>query len=339
MRRWVLPGDASTPDDLRLEEVERPSPAPGEVLVRVEAISINARDTLILTTPFGRIPGQDLVPLSDVTGTVVETGSGVQGWSVGERVVDIHNGLWLDEPMPRGGSIGPGSLDEPGVLAEYVVLPQERLARVPDALDPAAASAVPVAGVTAWHALMAKGPVTAADTVLVVGSGGVAVFALQLARAAGATVYAAVRRKEKGRRLVELGAEDFVLTSEDGWGAALFARTSGGITRVIDSVGTSLLSEYLAAVGLGGEIELLGLFDTGAVPVDNLSLIGKLASIRGIAVGSGRMQKDLLAFLVDHGIAPVIGDRIPFDRAPDAYRALAGPDVFGKVVIEVGRGA
>lgn len=333
--QWLLPAGVTTPDGLVLQTVPKAVPGADEVRVEVAAISINARDSLILSTPFGRLPGVDVVPLSDVAGVIDAVGPGVVGWTVGDRVVDMHNGLWNDEDQPRGGSIGPGSLDEPGVAAEHVILPVARLVRVPEGIDLDAASTVPVAGVTAWHALFGAKPVITGDSVLVIGSGGVALHALQIAKAIGATVYAAVRRVEKGERMVSLGADGYVLTTDDGWGQKAFELTGAGFDKIVDAVGPRFLGDYLAAVALRGEIAMLGLYETGPQPLDYFTLIGKLASVRGVAVGSGRMQRELLAFLADHSITPVIDTRIPFAALADAYRAMSGPDVFGKIVIDV----
>ena len=335
MQQWRLPADATTPGSLVVEEVEKPTPGPGEVRVRVRAISINSRDRMILTTPFGRIPGRDLVPLSDVAGEIDALGPEVTGWQVGDRVTDIHNGSWIDEIVPTGGSIGPGSLDERGVLAQWVILPTRRVAAAPRNFDFSEASTLPVAGVTAWHALFEDHPVTAGQAVLVIGTGGVALFALQMAKAVGARVYLAVRQESKGQQAVALGADGFVNTGDADWGKRVAGLAGDGVNKVVDTVGPGLLAQELDALAISGEIAMLGLFQTEAAPLDYFAMMGKLASLRAVAVGSGRMQRDLVAFVEDHDIHPVIGTRFGFAQAPDAYEALSGPDVFGKITIDV----
>ncbi|MEV7030102.1 NAD(P)-dependent alcohol dehydrogenase [Streptomyces sp. NPDC093272] len=335
MKRWVLPADVTDAAGLFMEEVPVPVPGPGEVRIRVRAISTNYRDHLILKGPFGRLPQRDLVPLSDVAGEIDAVGSQVEGWRTGDRVTNLHVLDWADGRPPAVMGLGLGALHEDGVLAEYVVLPAGRVMRAPARLDHVEAATLPVAALTAWNALFGDHPVTADSTVVIIGSGGVALFALQLARAAGARVYAVVRRAAAGDALVRLGAAGYVnsLTTPD-WGQEVFAR-SGGVDKVVDSVGVSLLPQALAALAPGGEIATLGLFDVVGAPVDGYALLGKQARIRGVAVGSAAMHRDLVRYVETHGIRPVIDRRFGFLDAPAAYKAQGAGGLFGKVVIEV----
>ncbi|MGW7005508.1 zinc-dependent alcohol dehydrogenase family protein [Streptomyces sp. NPDC054933] len=341
MDQWLMRAGVSQPRDLVLRTVERPEPGPGQVRVRVRAVSVNQRDWLVLRG-MGRLPGQDLVPLSDVAGDIDAVGTGVTGWSIGDRVTNVHFQGWDDGPVPDGLGFGMGALAEQGVLAEYVVLPADRIARAPRNLDHAEAATLPVAGVTAWHALSGTRPVVsscaarnAARTVMVIGTGGVSVFTVQLARAVGARVFAAVRQPAKGERLRELGVECFVdSTTTPEWGQAVRRASDGGVDVAVDTVGTATLNQSLTATGSGGEVALVGLFEQQPPVLDGTLLFGR--TIRGVAVGSTRMHRDLVAAVETHDIHPVVDNRIPFADAPAAFEALASHGVFGKIVIEVG---
>jgi NADPH:quinone reductase-like Zn-dependent oxidoreductase len=340
VKQWMMPAGTSRPDQLVLEDVQRPEPGPGQVRLRVRAVSVNQRDQLILNG-MGRLPGQDLVPLSDVAGEIDAVGEGVSAWSVGDRVTNLHFHGWDDGPVPEGLGFGLGALTEQGVLAEYVVLPADRVVRAPRNLGHAEAATLPVAGVTAWNALSGTRPVTSAResrnagrTIMVIGTGGVSLFTLQLARAFGAEVYAVVRRPANADRLRALGAQSVIdSTTTPDWGRAVHAAASGGVDVAVDTVGTTTLNQSLAATASGGEVALVGLFEQQPPTLNAGLLFGR--TLRGVAVGSARMHHDLLATVEAHDIHPVIDRRIPFADAPAALEALASRGVFGKIVIEV----
>ena len=337
MKRWTMKAGVTDVDGLVQEEVPQPEPGPGEVRVRVRAVSVNYRDQLILMEgPFGRLPEKDLVPLSDVAGEIDALGEGVEGWSVGDRVTNLHFDAWEDGPSPAGGTgLGLGALDEDGVLAEYIVLPAHRVTRAARNLDFAEAATLPVAGVTAWNAVAADHPVEAGQKVMIIGSGGVSLFALQLSRAMGAEVFAVVRRGEQGERLKEIGVSAFVNSTETPeWGGAVF-EVSGGVQKAVDTVGAGTLNRSIGALGTSGEVTFVGLFEMEGDPVDVMSLMGKTASLRGIAVGSHRMHRDLVEAVERHDIHPVIDGRYAFADAKEALRAQVSPGVFGKTVIEL----
>jgi NADPH:quinone reductase-like Zn-dependent oxidoreductase len=336
MKQWIIPADSNDPRSLTLREVPVPEPGPGEVRLRVRALSINGRDQMILAGPFGRLPGQDLVPLSDVAGDIDALGDGVTEFSLGESVTDLHFAGWESGPPPMELPLGAGSLDVPGMLSEYVVLPSAQVTRAPANLDSAEASTIPVAGVTAWNALNGHHPVSEGQTVLSIGTGGVATYAMQLAQAAGARYFGVIRRDAAGRQLVSAGAAGFVTSGGDGhWAAAVRELTGGGVDRVVDTVGTGTLNESLAAVRGLGEVALVGLFSLAPQPLDTMTLIGAGASVRGIAVGSTTMHRDLVRAIEKHDLHPIIDSRFDFDAAPVAFSKHYEGGVFGKVVIDV----
>ena len=335
MKQWFLPAGVTDADGLQQREVPVPEPAAGEVRVRVRAVSINARDSLILAGPFGRIDGHDLVPLSDVAGEVDAVGGGVTEWSIGDTVTDLHF-TWADGPAPddRGG-LGIGALEDDGVLAEYVVLKADRVIRTPRNLSLPEASTLPVAGVTAWNATIARLSVEPGDWMVVIGSGGVSLFALQIASALGARVIAMGRRDDQGDRLIELGAEEFVNSTTTAEWAGEVKRRTGGAAKVVNTIGMKAVNDCLPALRGGGEVAVVGLRETDSVALDsNVMLAGELV-VRGVSVGSNRMHRDLVDFIEYHDLHPVIDRIFDFDDAPEAFRAQGGSGTFGKFVIQV----
>lgn len=304
--------------------------------LRVRAVSLNARDLMILAGPFGRLAGRALVPGSDVAGTIDAVGPGVDGWAVGDRAVDLHFRGWTSGPPKPGLKLGLGALDEDGVLAEHVVLPADRLARPPETLDDAEAACLPCAAVTAWNALYGDHPIASGSHVLVLGSGSVSLFALQFARAAGAEVSMTSREPAKGNRLLQMGAARVIDSKANAeWGQAVLDATGGGAHKVVNTVGLEALGQSLAAARYGGEVAMVGLRPGDAGPIDLSQLNGKGTVIRGITVGSAAMYAALAAVVDMHGLKPVIGSRFGFEQARGAYAAQASFGTFGKVVIDL----
>lgn len=332
MKRWMMKADVSVISGLTLENVDMPEPGAGEVRVRVHAVSLNARDVMVIEHGFMRLPDVDLVPASDMSGVVDAVGEGVTGWTTGDHVVNLHFESWDDGAMPADAGGGLGSLAEQGVLAEYIVLSADRIARAPKGYDHAQASCLPCAAVTAWNAMMGDHPVGKADTVLVIGTGSVATSAMLIARGAGAKVAALVRSGDKTDRLRAMGVETIV-NSEDTpeWGVAMQEAT-GGVSKVVNTIGFSAVNQSLGACAYGGEVAVIGLRDQEGPSLD-FSLFGK--SIRGIAVGSGAMYRALRDQVEASGEKPVIDRRFGFDKADNAFNALKQSGRFGKIVIDV----
>ncbi len=334
MRQWMIAKGSTSLAGLSLRQVPDPVPGPGEVLVRVHACSINYRDQII---PLGFYMGgpvaEDTVPLSDGAGEIVALGEGVTGWAVGDRVAGLFFQNWADgAPSP---AIGPalGAAGAPGMLQDLVALPAHGVVRIADSLSYEQAACLPCAGVTAWNALMAgPRPVKAGDSVLVLGTGGVSLLALQIAKAAGATVVATSSSDAKLERVRALGADhtiNYRTTPE--WGAEA-ARLTGGIDHVVEVGGAGTLAQSIAAVGFAGEIALIGVL-TREGNTNPHGLMFKGASIRGIFVGSRAMAEGLNAHVDAHGIQPVIDRRFAIEDTLDAFAYVASPDLFGKVVI------
>ena len=290
MRRWILKPGTTNLDGLVLEEAPTPEPGFDEVRVRMYAASINYRDQIILGAQFGMNITEDLIPLSDGAGEIDAVGSGVEGWSVGDRVTSVYVESWVDGPAPLGMGFGLGAPGSHGVLAEYIVLSADRVTRAPQSLNFVEASTLPCAGLTAWSALNGNHPypskrVTKGDKVLVLGTGGVSLFALLLARSVGAEVIGTSSQNEKLERMRTLGSVDGVnYRTTPQWGEEIFKRL-GGADLVVNAAGGAAMDQSIAALAPGGEIAFMGLFNYAEAPPNFISLMMKTATIRGTAVG------------------------------------------------------
>jgi NADPH:quinone reductase-like Zn-dependent oxidoreductase len=323
-------------DSLKLAERPTPKPGPGEVLVRVRATSLNYRDLVMVKGTMARMMKLPLVPLSDGAGEVVETGSGVTRLKKGDRVAAIFTQGWLYGPPYHGmyGSSLGGGID--GMLAEYVVLREEGFVSIPDHMTYEEAASLPCAAVTSWNALVTEGHLHCGDTVLVMGTGGVSIFALQIALIHGARVIATSSSDAKLKRLRELGASDVInYKSNPDWDKRVLEITDGlGVDHVVEIGGPGTLPKSISAVKAGGIVSLIGIL-TGGGTVDPMPLLFKQARVQGILVGSREMFEDMNRSFAMHQVHPVIDKVFPFEQARDGYRYLESGAHFGKVVISV----
>jgi len=338
MRAYRLSKGATSLDDLKCVEADKPVPGPGEVLIRVRACSLNYRDQAIPTgNYFGGVIDRDIVPLSDGAGEVEAVGAGVTRFAVGDRVAGTFFQNWGDGPPHPAAGPALGAVPAKGMLAEYVTLPEGGVVHIAKTLSFEEAATLPCAGVTAWNALM-EGPksVRPGSHVLILGTGGVSLLALQIARAAGATVIATSSSDEKLERVKALGAAHGInyRTTAD-WGTAAAKLTGGtGVDHVVEVGGVGTLAQSMQAVGFNGEVALIGVLTrTGETGPHALMMKG--ASLRGIFVGSRGMAERLNACIDANGIKPVIDKVFAFEQAAEAYRYQSSSALFGKVVIAV----
>ncbi len=334
MRQWMIAQGSTSLDGLQLRDAPDPAPAPGEVLVRVRACSINYRDQAI---PLGLYMGgpvaSDTVPLSDGAGEIVALGEGVSDFAIGDRVAGLFFQNWIDGPPSPGVGPALGAAGAPGMLQDLVALPAHGVVRIADSLSFEQAACLPCAGVTAWNALMAgPRPLQAGESVLVLGTGGVSLLALQIAKAAGALVVATSSSDAKLERVRALGADHVInYRATPDWGAQA-SQLTGGIDHVVEVGGAGTLAQSIAAVGFAGEIALIGVL-TREGNTNPHGLMFKGASIRGIFVGSKAMAQGLNAHVDAHAIKPVIDQRFAIEQAHAAWAYQSSPDLFGKVVI------
>ncbi|WP_215751938.1 NAD(P)-dependent alcohol dehydrogenase [Gluconobacter sp. P5E10] len=326
MRRYIL-----TEHDLpklTLVHSEDPRPGHGEIVVDLRAASLNYRD-LIMAQRFS-----DVVPLSDGAGVVSAMGDGVEGHAIGDRVVIAFMPKWLDGEFTdaRRASLGGPGFD--GVLTERIVVPATGVVRIPDAMTFEAAATLPCAGVTAWSALFERRPVQPGETVLLLGTGGVSIFALQLAKMAGARVIITSSSNEKLERARTLGADHLInYRTVPDWENEVLRLTDGvGTDLAVDVAGPATLNKTLKSTRLGGRISLMGVLTGFEGPVDTGVLLEKRITLQGIYVGPVAS----LQALVKTNITPQIDRVFPFEDAEAAYDALRVAEHFGKLVIRIG---
>ena len=335
MRAWQLPAGCASAEQLALIEVPLPVPGKGEVLIRVHANSLNFRDQAI---PKGQYFGGQIkvtqIPLSDGAGVVEAVGPGVTRFVPGDRVAGTFFQGWQEGPPTPLFGEALGAPPAKGMLAEYVTLPETGVVRLAGSLNFEQAATLPCAGVTAWNALMMGiRPLRSGSIVLLIGTGGVSLLALKIAKAAGARVIATSSSEQKLAQVRALGA-DLTLNykTEPQWGAKAAELAGGAINHVVEVGGLGTLAQSMQAVGFGGEIALIGVLtrqgDTNPMP-----LMLKGASLRGIFVGSAAMARDLNTFLDRHGVKPVVDRVFDFADAKAAYAYQSSAQLFGKVVI------
>jgi NADPH:quinone reductase-like Zn-dependent oxidoreductase len=334
MRAWRLPAGSDGFDRLYLEELPDPAPGPGEVLVQVHACSINYRDFAVAAGKyFGGALKHPATPLSDGAGQVVAVGPGVKRFKQGDRVQGSFFMDWEDGPPRRSAALGDGFA--PGMLAELVVLPETGVVPMAESLDYAQAACLPCAGVTAWNALY-EGPraLVPGMKVLVLGTGGVSMLALQLARAGGCEVIATSSSFPKLERVKELGAAHTVnYKSMPDWGRFV-GQELGGVDKVVEVGGAGTAEQSMAALRTQGEVALIGVLQPEGGP-NPRGLMMTAGTMRGIFVGSAAMARRLNAAVDANGIEPLIGARYGFEQAKEAYAHAWGPESFAKTVIEL----
>jgi NADPH:quinone reductase-like Zn-dependent oxidoreductase len=337
MRAYQLPKGGSGID--ALVKVERPDPKPAyrQVLVKVAACSLNFRDLGIARGTY-RVPVRDnMVPLSDGAGEVVEVGAGVTRVKTGDQVAGCFFQRWPGgEPAPdvHATALGGGT---DGMLAEYVVLEEEGVVKIPAHLSPEEGATLPCAGVTVWHAMMEHARLVAGQTVLLQGTGGVSVFGLQLAHAMGIRTVVTSSSDDKLARAKRLGADHGInyKTTPD-WDKAAMEITGGrGVDQVVEVGGAGTFAKSFGAIRVGGRITMIGNLSGPATELNPGLIMARRANIQGISVGSTQMFEAMNRAIAANRIKPVIDKVFGFADAKAAYHHMASGSHFGKIVIRM----
>ena len=332
----ALEATAFSIDALKLGERPVPTPRRGEILVRLRAASLNYRDLAVLVQNYLPTLALPYVPASDACGEVVEIGEAVTRFKVGDRVTPIYTQGWHDG-MPTLELRTKRTLGAPlsGVLQEYIAVPAEDAVAVPANLSDAEAATLPIAALTAWSTLQ-EGGVKSGDTVLVQGTGGVALFALQFAKLAGARVIVLSSSDEKLVRAKALGADAGInyRTTPD-WNVAVKDATQGkGVEIVVETAGATL-DKSLAALAFGGFIGVVGFVAGYKAEIPLRAVIGPMVRMQGIAVGSRARFEAMNRAIAQHQLKPVIDSSFPLEQAADAFRHMEQGRHFGKIVVNL----
>jgi NADPH:quinone reductase-like Zn-dependent oxidoreductase len=323
-------------ENLALVERDRPRPGEGEVLVRMTAASLNYRDYMMVKGVYNPRLRRPMVPLSDGAGVVEEIGSSVTRFKPGDRVAACFFQKWIEGPPTRektGSALG-GGID--GVLREFAVFSEDGLVRVPESLTDEEAATLPCAAVTAWHALFEHTPMAAGDTVLIQGTGGVSVFALQFAAAAGLRTIVTSSSDQKLERARQLGASETInYKTTPNWEEHARKLTGGqGVDHVIEVGGSGTLGRSLKAVRMQGAVSVIGVL-SGADPiVSPREILMNSVRVQGIYVGSRAMFERMNRAIELHKIKPVVDRAFVWTELPDALRYMESQQHFGKICLK-----
>lgn len=333
MRRFVL--SAFGLANLKLEESAAPTPGPGEVRVDLRAMSLNFRDLMVIEGVYNAKLRLPVTPISDGAGVVSAVGAGVTDWKLGDQVMGVFSPDWRDGPYRMEQLKTTLGTPGPGWASEQVVLPGHALLRIPQGYDFMQAATLPIAAVTAWSALQAGGA-AAGSTVLTLGTGGVAIFTLQIAKALGCKVFITSSSDEKLARARELGADVRInYRSTPKWEDAVVEQTGGlGVDVTVETGGGGTLNQSLTATRAGGTVSLLGALTGLNAQVNAGAVIMKQIRIAGIMVGSRAGFEKLIGFLTTRKISPVIDRRYAFEQLPEALAAMKAAGHLGKIVIK-----
>ncbi|MDE0842139.1 MAG: NAD(P)-dependent alcohol dehydrogenase [Porticoccaceae bacterium] len=333
MQAWQVPKFGL--ENLCKAEIEQPKAGPLEVLVKLQAASINPRDYQIICGQFTENVDFPLVPLSDGAGVVVAVGSQVSQLAVGDRVTPLFFPNWIDGEAHGGERSISGGLESAGVLREFGVYREHAVGKIADHLSFTEAACLPCAGLTAYSALVPIANIQAGDSVLIQGTGGVAIAALQFAKALGATVIILSSSNAKLARAKQLGADHGInYIDNPNWGAEVFKLAGHGVDLVLEIGGTDTMENSLAAIRNGGHVAIIGYVAGADMGISVFPLIIKCANLHGIATGNRETYSAMMAFIEHHTIRPEISSSYAFDDARNALEEFALGTHFGKLVID-----
>lgn len=334
MKTYTTLGDGIAA--LQLEERSVTEPGPHEILVKMTAAALNYRDLLVVKGTGSWKPATPRIPVSDGVGVVMKAGHQVTRFQAGDRVAGIFLPKWLGGALTQEQYVDPlGGAVADGVLTEYRVFDEQAAVAIPGHLTDAEAATLPVAAVTAWHAVNCRSRVQPGDRVLIQGTGGVSLFALQFVRALGGLPYIISGSDEKLEKAKALGADTTINYKKyPDWENEVLAKTDGkGVDHVIEVIGGANLNRSLQAVKLSGTISFIGLIAGLSAPINTFQFVQKNVTIHGIETGSREMFQEMNSFIEAHRLKPVIDTTFPFEAFPQALQYLESGVHFGKVVI------
>ncbi len=334
MKAWQLTGFGL--DHLVLNDIPQPEPGPGEVLIRISAVSLNYRDKLLYDGNYNPHLQFPITQVADAVGEVVALGPNATRFRIGDRVVTNYCTTWIDGPPKGKETLYSLGSTIPGALADYLVLTENALVAAPAYLTDEEAAALPCAALTAWYALVEKGGLKANQTVLIQGTGGVSLFGLQIAHALGATTIVTSSSDEKLARVKTLGASHTInYTRTPAWEKEALAITNKqGVDHILEVVGGNAVNQSIEALKPEGQISIIGILDGFNSDIPLFSLIKKQAVLRGISVGPRRALEDMLRKFDELKLHPVIDSVYSFTNAHKAFERLEH-GAFGKIVIRV----
>lgn len=337
MKAWQLVAGSNL-EGLQLANLPGAPVGPRDVRVGLRAATLNFRDLMVARGLYPNMSREPLIPCSDGAGVVLETGTEVTRFKPGDRVTTCFFPHWTEGRGTRakiGRALGGGGK---GTLAEEIVLGEESLVASPEGLDFAQSAALTCAGVTAWNALFVTGSLRPGETVLLLGTGGVSIWALQLAKAAGARVILTSSSEEKAARARAMGADATINYRETpDWGREVQRLTGGeGADLIVEVGGEKTLEQSLASVRMGGTIIIVGARSGSGGGIGPRSLISTGARVLGVYVGSRALHEDLVRCVTANRIRPVIDRVFPFGEAPAAFREFETGRHFGKVAVTLG---
>lgn len=309
-------------------------PGPGEIRVRLHASSLNFHDYAVVA---GMIPTSDgRIPMSDGAGLVDAVGEGVDEFAVGDAVVSCFFPAWQEGPARVGDFTTTPGDGVDGYAREQVLRPAHWFTHAPKGFSHAEAATLTTAGLTAWRALVCDGGLKAGDTVLVMGTGGVSIFALQFAKLMGARVIATSSSDEKRERLTKMGADHTLNYKTDpDWGTSVRKLTDGqGVDQIVEVGGPGTLPQSIEAIRIGGHISLIGILTGRAGDIPTAKLMAKQARLQGLIVGSRRQQMEMIRALEASSVRPVIDRSFPLEKIADAFRHEESGRHFGKICLE-----
>jgi NADPH:quinone reductase-like Zn-dependent oxidoreductase len=323
-------------DNLQLVERPDPAPGPGEVLIRMRAVSLNYRDLIMVEGVYGGSTSLPLTPFSDGCGVVEAIGTGVTRFAVGDRVATMFFQGWIAGPPTPATQVTALGMPIPGAGRELAVFSQEGLSKVPDFLTDQQVATLPCAALTAWRALFEDARLQPGDTVVLQGTGGVSIFGLQFAHAAGCRTLITSSSDEKLARARTLGADHMVnyRTTPEWWREVRSATGGRGCDFVMEVGGPGTINQSMRAVRLGGHIAIIGVVAQGGEPFNPAALIGNSAKLQGLSVGSRQMFEEMCRAIELHRISPIVDKVFSLEQAQDAFRAMRAGEHFGKVVID-----